>query len=114
MPPAADDPFPGLRLFDGARHLIDNFVPRPRLAQIEPHAKFADAGEVSMPFDESGNGEHAVKVDDLGVGPDPLRRLVIRAERRYSVTAHRYGLCHRPRGTHRYYLAVAQDQIRRL
>ena len=74
MPAAADDPLAGLGLFDGAGHLGHDVVPGAGFAQVEAHAKFADAGEVSVAFDEAGNGEHAVEVDDFGIGADPLRR----------------------------------------
>ena len=68
MPAAAFDPVARLGLFDGARHLRDNLVPGSRFAQVQAHAEFADAGEVAVAFNEAGNGEHAMQVDDFGFG----------------------------------------------
>ncbi len=72
MPAAADDPFAGLGPLGGAGDLGHDLVPGAGFAQIEAEPVFADAGEVAVAFDESGNGELAVQVDDLGLRADPL------------------------------------------
>src|ERR1039457_6209251 len=80
VPAAADNPFAGLGLFGGAGHLSDDVVPGAGFAEVEAHAEFADAGEMSVAFDEAGNGQHAVEVDDSGVGAGPLGGDAIGAE----------------------------------
>ena len=111
VPAAADDPLAGLGLLDGAADLGHDVVPGAGFAQIEAHAEFADAGEVSVAFDEAGNGEHAVEIDDLGVGADPLGGGAVCAERGDFAGADGDRLRGRRAGAHGDDLAVAQDEV---
>src|SRR5215831_17399227 len=80
MPSATDDPLAGLGLFDGARHLVDDIIPRARLPQVEAHAIFAEPSEMPMALNESGDGQHPMQVDHAGVRADPSLRGLVRAE----------------------------------
>ena len=114
MPSAADNPLAGFGLFDRAPHLRHDFVPGARFAQIEPHAEFADAGEMPVAFDKARNGQHAVQIDHLRVGSDPLRSSAVGAERRNLAGTHGDCLCGGRGRIHGDDLAVAQDEIRGL
>ena len=114
VPAAADDPFAGFGLFDGAGHLSDDVVPGAGFAEVEAHAEFADAGEMSVAFDEAGNGEHAVEIDDLGVGADPLGGGAVGAEGGDLAGADGDGLRGGRGGVHGDDLAVAEDEVRGL
>src|SRR5580658_7861973 len=87
MPAAANDPFAGLGLLDSAGHLGDDLVPGAGFAQVQTQAVFADAGEVPVAFDETGDGELAMQVDDLGLWADPFGGVGIAAQRRDFVAA---------------------------
>ena len=111
VPAAADDPFAGFGLLDGAAHLGHDVVPGAGFAQIEAHAEFAHAGEVSVAFDEAGNGQHAVEVDDFGVGTDPLGGSAVCAERGDFAGADGDRLRGGRAGVHGDDFPVAEDEV---
>src|ERR1019366_5362236 len=91
-----------------------DLVPGPRFAQVQAHAEFAHAGEVSVALDEARNGEHAVKIDHLGVAADPLGRGAIAAHSGDLAGPDGQGLRGRRGRVHGDDLAVAEHQVRRL
>ena len=66
VPPASVDPLPGLRLLRGGGDHRHDLVPAGRLHQVQLQLRLSDTVEVAVPFDESGNHELSVEVDDLG------------------------------------------------
>src|SRR6185437_4611057 len=107
-------PLAGLGLFYRASYLRHDVVPRARFAKVETEPVLADAGEVAVAFDESGNGELSVKVDDFGLWALQPGHLRIGADRDDLVAANRDRLSRRLSGIHRDHLPALQDQSRRL
>ena len=66
MTASAQDPLAGFRLGDSIRDHGDHFVPVLDVHQIEVQLGPADAREVGMALDETGNRERAVQIDHCG------------------------------------------------
>jgi len=67
MPPPTENPLARLRLVNRLFHEGDDLVPVLHVAQIEVEHGRPEAGEVAMPFDESGNRPPAREVDHPGL-----------------------------------------------
>ncbi len=65
MEAAAHDPGAGFCRFDSRSHHGDDVIPIAGGAEIEAYLRFADAHEVAVAFDETGDGKLTVEIDDL-------------------------------------------------
>ena len=102
VPAAPDDPFSGLGSLGGSRNHRDNVIPALRFAQVEAHAELADSGEVAVTFDESGDGEPSLQVDNSGFRPGQAVDFSIAAHGRDPVATDRDGLHHGRGGLERH------------
>ncbi len=66
VPAPAEDPVAGLGLFGGLRDEGHDLVPGPGLGQIEDHLGGAEAREVAVALDKSGDGQGPAEIEDLG------------------------------------------------
>ena len=72
MPSATDDPLARIRLRRRVADHPHDLIPARRPHQLEVEFAFADVGEVSVPFDEAGNRELTLEIDDLRPPPGPF------------------------------------------
>jgi hypothetical protein len=111
MPAAAEDPFPGLGLVGGNGHHVHHLVPIAYRGEIEDLPGAAEAQEVAVAFDETGDREPAGKLDHLGALTDVGGDLLVAAHRRDGEAGHRDGFGIAEGRVHRGHLAAAQHQV---
>ena len=81
MPPATVDPLAWLRGLGGGLDHCQDVVPRLRRRELEHELRLADAGEVTVSFDEPRDDELPSRVDHLGSSAHVALDLVLVADR---------------------------------
>ena len=81
--------------------------------RLSPILKFADAGEVSVAFDEAGDRELSLEVDDLGGRSNIFRDFRVRADGVDVTAGDGYCFGDRPGSVHRNHFSITDDEVRR-
>ncbi len=111
VPTAAPDQLTGRRI---PGHRVDHrhdLVPVRHIHDIKLHVGIADSEEVTVTLDETGDGQHAVKIDDLGVGTDIRSDLPIRSDGDDGISFDSNGLAIGNVFVHRDDLATSENQV---
>ncbi len=92
VPAPAENPVAGLGVSYGDLDHGDDLVPVGGPGQVERHLGESEVGEVAVAFDESGNRQPAVQVDDLGRLSHVRGDFLVASHRDDSIAGHRDGL----------------------
>ena len=111
MPSAANDPLSRDRRSDCNGHPVDDLLPAAGVSEIQSHERLAKRHVVAVSFNESGNGQLSVQIDNPGARRHIGVDFSIASHRNDPIVASRQGFHPGPGGIHGEYLPVFEDQV---